>query len=124
MPLTGHLFLKYIIPQRLPQGQGCGMLNVQAVLLKIIMILSNPTHHPRRRGLRLLEAISYGYTFSFTTSLLLSAKKRRYALDFSRARLREKAGCTAGKLLLRGRPQSAVEIRSPTGRKGVNQIII
>ena len=46
MPHTGHLFLKYIIPQRLPQGQGCGMLNVQAVLLKIIMILSKPNHHP------------------------------------------------------------------------------
>ena len=114
MPHTGHLFLKYIIPQRLPQGQGCGMLNVQAVLLKIIMILSNPTHHPRRRGLRLLEAISYGYTFSFTPSLLLSAKKRRYALDFSRERLREKAGCTAGNLSLRAIPQDGVAIRTPS----------
>ena len=46
MPHTGHLFLKYIIPQRLPQGQGCGMLNVQAVLLKIIMTLSNPNPPP------------------------------------------------------------------------------
>ena len=46
MPLTVHLFLKYIITQRLPQGQGCGMLNVQAVLLKIIMILSKPTLPP------------------------------------------------------------------------------
>jgi len=158
MPLTGHLFLKYIIPQRLPQGQGCGMLNVRAVLLKIIMILSNPTHHPfnvlfplrekekcfreaviarqtavcrgnpfpagaqgckstdylnpthhpRRRGLRLLEAISYGYTSSFTPSLLLFAKKRRYALDFSRAHLREKEKCF----------REAVIARHPTGWRG------
>jgi len=55
--------------------------------------LSIPTRHPRRRGLRLLEAISYRYAFSFTPSLLLSAKKRRYALAFSRARLRKSGQC-------------------------------
>ena len=37
-----------------------------------------------------LTAISCGYAFSHAPSLLLSAKKRRCALDFSRVRLREK----------------------------------
>ena len=78
------------------------------------------TRPPRRRGLRLLAAISTGYAFSLAPSLLLSAKKRRYALDFSRARLR-KAGRPVGTLSLRGSPQTAAAIRTPSETQGMRK---
>ena len=67
-PCIGRFFVRRIL---LSLGKRCA----RAVLFIY-------THPPRRRGLRLLAAISTGYAFSLAPSLLLSAKKRRLRFGF------------------------------------------